>query len=59
MAICTTLDVVRKKNVGDNDVTITKNSLIYVPKWLINIKSNETSYRREVLPASETELLMK
>lgn len=38
-------------------MTITKNSLIYIPKWLINIKSNETNYRREVLPASETEII--
>lgn len=45
--------VVREKNVEDDDVVIRKSSLIYVPKWLINIMSKETHYRREVLPASE------
>jgi hypothetical protein len=50
-------DVVRKKNVEDDDVVIRKPSLIYVPEWLINIKSNEAHYRREVLPASETVII--
>jgi Holliday junction resolvase len=50
-------EVVQEKNVQDDDVMIRKPSLIYVPKWLINIKSKDTSYRREVLPASETVII--
>jgi len=46
-------DIVRKKDVEDDDVVIRKSSLIYVPKWLINTRSKEAHYRREVLPASE------
>ena len=37
-------DVVRKTNAEEEDVMIKKPSLIYVPKWLINIQSNETHY---------------
>jgi Holliday junction resolvase len=50
-------DVVREKNVDDDDVIIRKPSLIYVPKWLITFKSKETNYRREVLPASQTVII--
>ena len=50
-------DVVTKKNVEDDDVMIRKHSLIYVPKWLIDIKSNDAHYRREVLPASKTVII--
>ena len=50
-------DVVRKTNAQEDEVKIKKPSLIYVPKWLINIQSNETHYRREVLPASETVII--
>jgi hypothetical protein len=50
-------DVVRKKNAEDDDVLIKESSLIYVPKWSINIRSKETLYRREVLAASETVLI--
>jgi restriction endonuclease len=49
--------VATEKKVEDNDVMIRKPSLIYVPKWLIDIRSNQTSYRREVLPASETVII--
>jgi hypothetical protein len=42
-------DVVRKTNAEEEHVMIKKPSLIYVPKWLITIQSNETQYRREVL----------
>lgn len=45
--------VVREKNAEDDDVVIKKSSLIYVPKWSINIRSKEAHYRREILPASE------
>jgi hypothetical protein len=50
-------DVVRKTNAEEEHVMIKKPSLIYVPKWLINIQSNETQYRREVLPASESVII--
>jgi Restriction endonuclease/zinc-ribbon domain len=50
-------EVVKEKRVQDDDVMIRKPSLIYVPKWLVNIKSKETNYRREVLPASETVII--
>jgi hypothetical protein len=50
-------DIVKGKNVEDEDVRISKHSLIYVPKWLINIESKTINYRREILPASETVLI--
>jgi hypothetical protein len=50
-------DVVRKTNAEEDDVTFKKPLSIYVPKWLINIQSNETQYRREVLPASESVII--
>jgi hypothetical protein len=50
-------DVVKGKNVEDEDVRISKPTLIYVPKWLINIESKTINYRREVLPASETVII--
>ena len=37
-------DVVRKTNAEEEHVMIKKPSLIYVPKWLINIQSNETKH---------------
>jgi Holliday junction resolvase len=49
--------VVREKNAEDDDVTIREPSLIYVPKWLINFRSKETNYRRELLPASQTVII--
>ena len=50
-------DIVKGKNVEDEDVRISKHSLIYVPKWLINIESKTINYRREILPASETVII--
>ena len=47
--------LLEEKKVEDGkDVRISKPTLIYVPKWLINIESKTIKYRREVLPASET-----
>jgi hypothetical protein len=47
-------EITREKKVQDDNVIIKTTSLIYVPKWLVNFKSKELGYRREVLPASQT-----
>ena len=47
-------EITREKKVQDDDVMIKTTSLIYVPKWLVNFKSKQLCYRREVLPASQT-----
>ena len=41
-------EVVKEKNVEHDDVRIRNPSLIYIPKWLINIESKKINCRREV-----------
>jgi hypothetical protein len=50
-------EVVKEKNVEHDDVRIRNPSLIYIPKWLINIESKKINCRREVLAASQRAII--
>jgi hypothetical protein len=49
--------IIQENNVKHDNVKITSSELIYVPKWLIQIVSKNTSYEREILASSNLVLI--